>query len=152
MMESFNPEICITPSFCLLPRGSLLSPRWLLWCYIVLTHSHACKPGALAEWVWSMWRPSPGLTLSVEHVWRVNLLLGRGNVPVFCQQYMIFLNKYLTSYNFVFKSLFNLLEFQRLVLNYSPPVKVQDLPRNQKVCPLMSSGERHTPVCIMYFY
>lgn len=38
---------------------------------------------------------------------------------------------------FVFKSLFNLLEFQRLVLNYSPPVKVQDLPRNQKVCPLM---------------
>lgn len=32
-----------------------------------------------------------------------------------------------------FQSLFNLLEFQRLVLHYSPPVRVQDLPRNQKV-------------------
>ncbi|MEQ2164932.1 Ubiquitin carboxyl-terminal hydrolase 25 [Goodea atripinnis] len=31
-------------------------------------------------------------------------------------------------------SLFNLLEFQRLVLNYSPPARVLDLPRNQKVC------------------
>lgn len=31
------------------------------------------------------------------------------------------------------KSLFNLLEFQRLVLNYSPPARVHDLPRNQKV-------------------
>uniref|UniRef100_H2L4L8 Ubiquitin carboxyl-terminal hydrolase 25 n=1 Tax=Oryzias latipes TaxID=8090 RepID=H2L4L8_ORYLA len=29
-------------------------------------------------------------------------------------------------------SLFNLLEFQRLVLNYSPPARVHDLPRNQK--------------------
>lgn len=37
---------------------------------------------------------------------------------------------------FLYKSLFNLLEFQRLVLNYSPPLKVQDLPRNQKVRPL----------------
>lgn len=34
------------------------------------------------------------------------------------------------------KSLFNLLEFQRLVLNYSPPARVHDLPRNQKVRPL----------------
>ncbi|XP_014052866.1 ubiquitin carboxyl-terminal hydrolase 25 isoform X4 [Salmo salar] len=32
----------------------------------------------------------------------------------------------------VIQSLFNLLEFQRLVLHYSPPVRVQDLPRNQK--------------------
>uniref|UniRef100_H3CKN5 ubiquitinyl hydrolase 1 n=1 Tax=Tetraodon nigroviridis TaxID=99883 RepID=H3CKN5_TETNG len=32
----------------------------------------------------------------------------------------------------VIQSLFNLLEFQRLVLNYSPPVRVEDLPRNQK--------------------
>ncbi|XP_060764527.1 ubiquitin carboxyl-terminal hydrolase 25 isoform X2 [Neoarius graeffei] len=32
----------------------------------------------------------------------------------------------------VIQSLFNLLEFQRLVLNYSPPTRVQDLPRNQK--------------------
>uniref|UniRef100_A0A673A8U9 Ubiquitin carboxyl-terminal hydrolase 25 n=1 Tax=Sphaeramia orbicularis TaxID=375764 RepID=A0A673A8U9_9TELE len=32
----------------------------------------------------------------------------------------------------VIQSLFNLLEFQRLVLNYSPPARVQDLPRNQK--------------------
>ncbi|XP_029704754.1 ubiquitin carboxyl-terminal hydrolase 25 isoform X3 [Takifugu rubripes] len=32
----------------------------------------------------------------------------------------------------VIQSLFNLLEFQRLVLNYSPPLKVPDLPRNQK--------------------
>ena len=31
------------------------------------------------------------------------------------------------------QSLFNLLEFQRLVLHYSPPARVQDLPRNQKV-------------------
>uniref|UniRef100_A0A3P8W4C8 Ubiquitin carboxyl-terminal hydrolase 25 n=1 Tax=Cynoglossus semilaevis TaxID=244447 RepID=A0A3P8W4C8_CYNSE len=30
------------------------------------------------------------------------------------------------------QSLFNLLEFQRLVLNYSPPARVHDLPRNQK--------------------
>lgn len=35
------------------------------------------------------------------------------------------------------KSLFNLLEFQRLVLNYSPPARVHDLPRNQKVRPLL---------------
>ncbi|XP_033834989.1 ubiquitin carboxyl-terminal hydrolase 25 isoform X4 [Periophthalmus magnuspinnatus] len=32
----------------------------------------------------------------------------------------------------VIQSLFNLLEFQRLVLQYSPPARVQDLPRNQK--------------------
>ncbi|XP_029526904.1 ubiquitin carboxyl-terminal hydrolase 25 isoform X5 [Oncorhynchus nerka] len=32
----------------------------------------------------------------------------------------------------VIQSLFNLLEFQRLVLHYSPPATVQDLPRNQK--------------------
>ncbi|KAF7663048.1 hypothetical protein LDENG_00219940 [Lucifuga dentata] len=32
----------------------------------------------------------------------------------------------------VIQSLFNLLEFQRLVLNYSPSARVQDLPRNQK--------------------
>ncbi|XP_029433756.1 ubiquitin carboxyl-terminal hydrolase 25 isoform X2 [Rhinatrema bivittatum] len=32
----------------------------------------------------------------------------------------------------VIQSLFNLLEFRRLVLNYSPPVATQDLPRNQK--------------------
>ncbi|KAG7483679.1 hypothetical protein MATL_G00040830 [Megalops atlanticus] len=32
----------------------------------------------------------------------------------------------------VIQSLFNLLEFQRLVLHYSPPVRVQELPRNQK--------------------
>ncbi|XP_027014310.2 ubiquitin carboxyl-terminal hydrolase 25 isoform X3 [Tachysurus fulvidraco] len=32
----------------------------------------------------------------------------------------------------VIQSLFNLLEFQRLVLNYSPPTRVHDLPRNQK--------------------
>ncbi|XP_076017343.1 ubiquitin carboxyl-terminal hydrolase 25 isoform X2 [Genypterus blacodes] len=32
----------------------------------------------------------------------------------------------------VIQSLFNLLEFQRLVLNYFPPARVQDLPRNQK--------------------
>lgn len=38
-----------------------------------------------------------------------------------------------------FQSLFNLLEFQRLVLHYSPPVRVQDLPRNQKVNHLSSS-------------
>uniref|UniRef100_A0A803TAH8 Ubiquitin carboxyl-terminal hydrolase n=1 Tax=Anolis carolinensis TaxID=28377 RepID=A0A803TAH8_ANOCA len=33
----------------------------------------------------------------------------------------------------VIQSLFNLLEFRRLVLNYSPPGSAQDLPRNQKV-------------------
>ncbi|XP_053163115.1 ubiquitin carboxyl-terminal hydrolase 25 isoform X2 [Hemicordylus capensis] len=32
----------------------------------------------------------------------------------------------------VIQSLFNLLEFRRLVLNYSPPTSAQDLPRNQK--------------------
>ncbi|XP_034009327.1 ubiquitin carboxyl-terminal hydrolase 25 isoform X4 [Trematomus bernacchii] len=32
----------------------------------------------------------------------------------------------------VIQSLFNLLEFQRLVLNYSPPAQVHDLPRTQK--------------------
>uniref|UniRef100_A0A672P7I6 Ubiquitin carboxyl-terminal hydrolase n=1 Tax=Sinocyclocheilus grahami TaxID=75366 RepID=A0A672P7I6_SINGR len=32
----------------------------------------------------------------------------------------------------VIQSLFNLLEFQRLVLHYSPPARMQDLPRNQK--------------------
>uniref|UniRef100_A0A8D2L2U7 Ubiquitin carboxyl-terminal hydrolase 25 n=1 Tax=Varanus komodoensis TaxID=61221 RepID=A0A8D2L2U7_VARKO len=32
----------------------------------------------------------------------------------------------------VIQSLFNLLEFRRLVLNYSPPASAQDLPRNQK--------------------
>uniref|UniRef100_W5LXU8 Ubiquitin carboxyl-terminal hydrolase 25 n=1 Tax=Lepisosteus oculatus TaxID=7918 RepID=W5LXU8_LEPOC len=32
----------------------------------------------------------------------------------------------------VIQSLFNLLEFQRLVLHYSPPACAQDLPRNQK--------------------
>ncbi|XP_061904382.1 ubiquitin carboxyl-terminal hydrolase 25 isoform X2 [Entelurus aequoreus] len=32
----------------------------------------------------------------------------------------------------VIQSLFNLLEFQRLVLNYSPPTKIHDLPCNQK--------------------
>ncbi|XP_029030412.1 ubiquitin carboxyl-terminal hydrolase 25 isoform X2 [Betta splendens] len=32
----------------------------------------------------------------------------------------------------VIQSLFNLLEFQRLVLHYSPPSRVHDLPRNQK--------------------
>ncbi|XP_037835084.1 ubiquitin carboxyl-terminal hydrolase 25 isoform X6 [Kryptolebias marmoratus] len=32
----------------------------------------------------------------------------------------------------VIQSLFNLLEFQRLVLNYSPPARVLDQPRNQK--------------------
>ncbi|XP_037544092.1 ubiquitin carboxyl-terminal hydrolase 25 [Nematolebias whitei] len=32
----------------------------------------------------------------------------------------------------VIQSLFHLLEFQRLVLNYSPPSRVLDLPRNQK--------------------
>ncbi|XP_067084770.1 ubiquitin carboxyl-terminal hydrolase 25 isoform X3 [Osmerus mordax] len=32
----------------------------------------------------------------------------------------------------VIQSLFNLLEFQRLVLHYAPPARVQDLPRNQK--------------------
>ncbi|KAG8536184.1 hypothetical protein GDO81_026957, partial [Engystomops pustulosus] len=30
------------------------------------------------------------------------------------------------------QSLFNLLEFRRLVLNYSPPASAQDVPRNQK--------------------
>ncbi|NWH61120.1 UBP25 hydrolase, partial [Geococcyx californianus] len=32
----------------------------------------------------------------------------------------------------VIQSLFNLLEFRRLVLNFSPPANAQDLPRNQK--------------------
>uniref|UniRef100_A0A6I8PPH7 Ubiquitin carboxyl-terminal hydrolase 25 n=1 Tax=Xenopus tropicalis TaxID=8364 RepID=A0A6I8PPH7_XENTR len=32
----------------------------------------------------------------------------------------------------VIQSLFNLLEFRRLVLNYSPPATAQDVPRNQK--------------------
>ncbi|XP_041439290.1 ubiquitin carboxyl-terminal hydrolase 25 isoform X4 [Xenopus laevis] len=32
----------------------------------------------------------------------------------------------------VIQSLFNLLEFRRLVLNYSPPASAQDVPRNQK--------------------
>lgn len=32
----------------------------------------------------------------------------------------------------VIQSLFNLLEFQRLVLHYSPPARMQELPRNQK--------------------
>ncbi|XP_072302847.1 ubiquitin carboxyl-terminal hydrolase 25 isoform X4 [Eucyclogobius newberryi] len=32
----------------------------------------------------------------------------------------------------VIQSLFNLLEFQRLVLHYSPPARFQELPRNQK--------------------
>uniref|UniRef100_A0A8C2IK14 Ubiquitin carboxyl-terminal hydrolase 25 n=1 Tax=Cyprinus carpio TaxID=7962 RepID=A0A8C2IK14_CYPCA len=32
----------------------------------------------------------------------------------------------------VIQSLFNLLEFQRLVLHYSPPARMEDLPRNQK--------------------
>ncbi|NXG13663.1 UBP25 hydrolase, partial [Grallaria varia] len=32
----------------------------------------------------------------------------------------------------VIQSLFNLLEFRRLVLNFSPPTNAQDLPRNQK--------------------
>nr|XP_057942529.1 ubiquitin carboxyl-terminal hydrolase 25 isoform X1 [Doryrhamphus excisus] len=32
----------------------------------------------------------------------------------------------------VIQSLFNLLEFQRLVLNYSPPTRIHELPRNQK--------------------
>ncbi|XP_040194739.1 ubiquitin carboxyl-terminal hydrolase 25 [Rana temporaria] len=32
----------------------------------------------------------------------------------------------------VIQSLFNLLEFRRLVLNYNPPASVQDVPRNQK--------------------
>nr|XP_005294697.1 ubiquitin carboxyl-terminal hydrolase 25 isoform X4 [Chrysemys picta bellii] len=32
----------------------------------------------------------------------------------------------------VIQSLFNLLEFRRLVLNYNPPASAQDLPRNQK--------------------
>ncbi|XP_077449005.1 ubiquitin carboxyl-terminal hydrolase 25 [Stigmatopora argus] len=32
----------------------------------------------------------------------------------------------------VIQSLFNLLEFQRLVLHYSPPARVDELPRNQK--------------------
>uniref|UniRef100_A0A673N744 Ubiquitin carboxyl-terminal hydrolase n=1 Tax=Sinocyclocheilus rhinocerous TaxID=307959 RepID=A0A673N744_9TELE len=32
----------------------------------------------------------------------------------------------------VIQSLFNLLEFQRLVLHYPPPARMQDLPRNQK--------------------
>ncbi|NXU94075.1 UBP25 hydrolase, partial [Xiphorhynchus elegans] len=31
-----------------------------------------------------------------------------------------------------FQSLFNLLEFRRLVLNFNPPANAQDLPRNQK--------------------
>ncbi|KFP76445.1 Ubiquitin carboxyl-terminal hydrolase 25, partial [Acanthisitta chloris] len=33
---------------------------------------------------------------------------------------------------FFFQSLFNLLEFRRLVLNFNPPANAQDLPRNQK--------------------
>ncbi|XP_056591832.1 ubiquitin carboxyl-terminal hydrolase 25 isoform X8 [Triplophysa dalaica] len=32
----------------------------------------------------------------------------------------------------VIQSLFNLLEFQRLVLHYSPPARMQEIPRNQK--------------------
>jgi len=36
-------------------------------------------------------------------------------------------------FSFLFQSLFNLLEFRRLVLNFSPPANAQDLPRNQKV-------------------
>lgn len=40
---------------------------------------------------------------------------------------------------FLLQSLFNLLEFQRLVLNYRPPVRVEELPRNQKVRPLVGT-------------
>uniref|UniRef100_A0A3P8ZB88 Ubiquitin carboxyl-terminal hydrolase 25 n=1 Tax=Esox lucius TaxID=8010 RepID=A0A3P8ZB88_ESOLU len=40
----------------------------------------------------------------------------------------------------VIQSLFNLLEFQRLVLHYSPPARVQDLPRNQKKSRLIRPG------------
>lgn len=39
----------------------------------------------------------------------------------------------LSSIVILFQSLFNLLEFRRLVLNYKPPTNAQDLPRNQKV-------------------
>ncbi|KAK7904250.1 hypothetical protein WMY93_016857 [Mugilogobius chulae] len=42
----------------------------------------------------------------------------------------------------VIQSLFNLLEFQRLVLHYSPPARVQDLPRNQKVR-LLDAGKTY---------
>lgn len=45
-----------------------------------------------------------------------------------CFQTLIFI-----FFIYIFQSLFNLLEFQRLVLHYSPPARMQDLPRNQKV-------------------
>ncbi|XP_070084693.1 olfactory receptor family 5 subfamily L member 1D isoform X5 [Equus caballus] len=39
----------------------------------------------------------------------------------------------------VIQSLFNLLEFRRLVLNYKPPSHAQDLPRSQKIGPKLIS-------------
>nr|XP_044623408.1 ubiquitin carboxyl-terminal hydrolase 25-like isoform X1 [Equus asinus]XP_044623409.1 ubiquitin carboxyl-terminal hydrolase 25-like isoform X1 [Equus asinus] len=38
----------------------------------------------------------------------------------------------------VIQSLFNLLDFRRLVLNYKPPSHAQDLPRNQKVLQIVA--------------
>lgn len=52
----------------------------------------------------------------------------QGCVDIHCSNTDIYL-----FFIYIFQSLFNLLEFQRLVLHYSPPARMQDLPRNQKV-------------------
>uniref|UniRef100_A0A8C1YWF0 Ubiquitin carboxyl-terminal hydrolase n=1 Tax=Cyprinus carpio TaxID=7962 RepID=A0A8C1YWF0_CYPCA len=86
-------------------------------CFRVLEASIAENKASLKRTHTEVWSDSPN---PHDRKRQENCPVGLKNVGNTCW------------FSAVIQSLFNLLEFQRLVLHYSPPARMQDLPRNQK--------------------
>uniref|UniRef100_A0A673L9Z9 Ubiquitin carboxyl-terminal hydrolase n=1 Tax=Sinocyclocheilus rhinocerous TaxID=307959 RepID=A0A673L9Z9_9TELE len=93
------------------------SNRFVSLCFRVLEASIAENKASLKRTHTEVWSDSPN---PHDRKRQENCPVGLKNVGNTCW------------FSAVIQSLFNLLEFQRLVLHYSPPARMQDLPRNQK--------------------
>uniref|UniRef100_A0AAQ5ZPX5 Ubiquitin carboxyl-terminal hydrolase n=1 Tax=Amphiprion ocellaris TaxID=80972 RepID=A0AAQ5ZPX5_AMPOC len=104
-------------AFSLFKLVCVMLPSLFLWVFRVLEASIAENKASLKRTHTEVWSDSP----NPHDRKRIdNCPVGLKNVGNTCW------------FSAVIQSLFNLLEFQRLVLNYSPPARVHDLPRNQK--------------------
>uniref|UniRef100_A0A8C1GYS4 Ubiquitin carboxyl-terminal hydrolase n=1 Tax=Cyprinus carpio TaxID=7962 RepID=A0A8C1GYS4_CYPCA len=98
-------------------RARPLKSHLVSLCFRVLEASIAENKASLKRTHTEVWSDSPN---PHDRKRQDNCPVGLKNVGNTCW------------FSAVIQSLFNLLEFQRLVLHYSPPARMQDLPRNQK--------------------
>uniref|UniRef100_A0A673N0E6 Ubiquitin carboxyl-terminal hydrolase n=1 Tax=Sinocyclocheilus rhinocerous TaxID=307959 RepID=A0A673N0E6_9TELE len=98
-------------------RFHKLSNYLVSLCFRVLEASIAENKASLKRTHTEVWSDSPN---PHDRKRQENCPVGLKNVGNTCW------------FSAVIQSLFNLLEFQRLVLHYPPPARMQDLPRNQK--------------------